>query len=333
MAKKKETVEVQDGSNKALDLALATIEKNFGKGAVLRGSSGTHMPGVEFRSSGCMSLDRILGGGWAKGRIVEIYGPESSGKTTLTLHAIAAAQAAGETCAFIDVEHAFDPSYAEALGVDMENLLISQPDSGEQALQIAEALIMSGAVGVVVVDSVSALLPRAEIEKEIGDATVGRQAGLMSQALRKLTGKCAKSGTTLFFINQIRMKIGVMFGNPETTSGGNALKFYASQRVDVRRIKGVKEGDEVVANTTRVKTVKNKVFPPFKQVEFDIRYGEGIDIIVDVLDLSVEAGLVEKAGAWYSYNGEKIGQGKNQARLYLKENPDTFQELWSGLRA
>lgn len=325
MAKKTEVTDEQK-----LQLALDTIRKAHGNNSVLTGSDS--IAGVEFLSSGCLSLDKALGGGWARGRVSEIYGPESSGKTTLTLHAIAEAQKLGEKCAFIDVEHAFDPIYAEALGINVEELLFSQPSSGEEALQIVEMLAKSGVVKVIVVDSVAALLPRAEIEKEIGDSTVGRQAGLMSQAMRKLPAVCAKTGTTLLFINQIRMKIGIMFGNPETTSGGNALKFYASQRVDIRRKGGVKEGEDLIANETRVKVAKNKVAPPFKSAEFQIKYGEGIDTMLDLLRIAVEANLIKKSGAWFSYEGDNIGQGESRTVLYLKEHPELVKTLKAGLQ-
>jgi len=332
MARKKaKETKVEDKTQKALDIALGAINKEFGSGSIMRGQDET-IPGTEFITSGCISVDRILGGGWAKGRVVEIYGPESSGKTTLTLHAIAAAQARGETCAFIDMEHALDPTYADALGVNMNDLLISQPTSGEQALRIAETLIKSNAVSVVVIDSVAALLPKAEIDKEIGESAPGRQAALMSQALRKLPGDCKRSGTTLIFINQIRMKIGVMFGSPETTSGGNALKFYASQRIDIRRIGGIKDGTDFVANRTRAKCVKNKVARPFKQCEFDIKYGEGIDATADVLDLAVELDVVNKNGAWYDYQGERIGQGRNTALQYLKQAPAMYKDIEQRVR-
>lgn len=321
MAKKKEE---ETTTSKSIEQTITAIEMAQGKGAIMFGKKKP-IPGVEFRSSGCIGLDDILGGGWAKGRIVEIYGPESSGKTTLALHAIAEAQKAGELVAFIDVEHAFDPEYAEALGVDLEKLVFSQPDSGEQALQIAEALC--GSVGVIVIDSVSALLPKAEIEKQIGDSTVGRQAGLMSQAMRKFAPLSSKTGTTLIFINQIRMKIGIMFGNPETTSGGNALKFYASQRVDVRRTGGVKEGERVVASKTRAKVVKNKVYVPFGVTEFEIKYGEGIDVMGDLLDRAVERGFVDKAGSWYSCNNKKLGQGKAAVVEVLKKDEGLANSL------
>lgn len=325
--KEDKTKEVKiSAKEKALELALGAIEKAHGKGAVMVGKKGS-LPGVEFRSSGCFSMDLALGGGWGKGRVVELYGPESSGKTTLALHAIAAAQKRGDVCAFIDVEHSLDPSYAAALGVNMEDLLVSQPSSGEQALQIAETLINSSAVSIVVIDSVAALLPQAEIAKEIGESVPGRQASLMSQAMRKLPRCCALTGTTLMFINQIRMKIGIMFGSPETTSGGQALKFYASQRLDVRRIGGVKEGDKLVANRTRVKIVKNKLATPFQECEFNIEYGKGIDIAGDFFDIATDIGIVDKSGAWYSYGGDRLGQGRSNAVNCLKENHKSFKEI------
>ncbi len=313
---------------KALDLALATIEKQFGKGAIMKLDAGTKLEKVPAISTGCLGLDLALGvGGIPQGRIIEVYGPESSGKTTLTLHAAAECQKAGGTVAFIDAEHALDTYYAEKLGVDVPNTLISQPDSGEQALEIADMLVRSGAVDLLIVDSVAALTPRAELEGDMGDSHMGLQARLMSQALRKLTGSISRSNTTVIFINQLRMKIGVMFGNPETTTGGNALKFYASVRIDIRRIGAIKNGDQVVGNRTRVKIVKNKVAPPFKQIEFDIMYGEGISKTGDVLDLAVEHGVVEKAGAWFSYNNAKIGQGRENSKTYLSENTEIFEEI------
>jgi len=314
------------GKAKALGLALESIEKQFGKGSIMKLGERTDVD-VETVSTGALSLDIALGGGIPKGRIVEIYGPESSGKTTLTLHAIAEVQRQGGTAAFIDAEHALDPAYAKRIGVDVENLLLSQPDNGEQALEIAETLVRSSAVDLVVVDSVAALVPRAEIEGDMGDSLPGLQARLMSQALRKLTGVINKSKTTVIFINQIRMKIGVMFGNPETTTGGNALKFYASVRMDIRRIAQIKQGDEVVGNRTRVKVVKNKIAPPFRQAEFDIMYNQGISKVGDVLDLAAERGIVEKAGAWYAYNDSKIGQGREATKKYLEENPKLVEEL------
>ncbi len=318
---------------KALEAAISQIDRQFGKGSVMRmGDSGITQ--IDSISTGSLGLDVALGiGGLPKGRVVEIYGPESSGKTTLTLQVIAAAQKAGGTAAFVDAEHALDPVYAEKLGVDVENLLVSQPDTGEQALEITDMLVRSGAVDVLVVDSVAALTPKAEIDGEMGDSHMGLQARLMSQALRKLTSIIKRSNTLVIFINQLRMKIGVMFGNPETTTGGNALKFYASVRLDIRRIGAIKKGDEILGNETRVKVVKNKVAPPFKQTEFDILYGEGISYEGELISLGVKEGLVDKAGAWYAYNGEKIGQGKDKARNYLKENPDIASELDAKIRA
>jgi recombination protein RecA len=318
----------EEERRKAIELAVSSIEKQFGKGAILKMDQDAVDREIGHFSSGSPSIDIALGiGGFPRGRVVEIYGPESSGKTTLTLHAIAEVQRLGGTAAFIDAEHALDIGYARKLGVKVDELLVSQPDTGEQALEIADVLLRSGAIDVVVVDSVAALVPRAEIEGEMGDTHVGLQARLMSQALRKLTGTLARSNATIFFINQIRMKIGVMFGNPETTSGGNALKFYASVRLDVRRIAAIKEGEEVVGNRTRVKVVKNKVAPPFRQAEFDILYNEGISMEGDLLDLGVDAGLVEKSGAWYSYGGERIGQGRENARRFMKENPEICDRL------
>ncbi len=313
---------------RAIELAVSTIEKQFGKGAILKMGGNGVDPDVEFFSSGSPSLDLALGiGGYPRGRVIEIFGPESSGKTTLTLHAVAAIQRNGGVAAFIDAEHALDIGYARKLGVNIEDLLVSQPDTGEQALEIVDVLLRSGAIDLVVVDSVAALVPRAEIEGEMGDHHVGLQARLMSQALRKLTGTVSKSNATVIFINQIRMKIGVMFGNPETTSGGNALKFYSSMRLDIRRIAALKDGDAVVGNRTRVKVVKNKVAPPFRQAEFDILYNEGISMEGDLLDLGVDEGIVEKSGSWYSYNDERIGQGRENARRFLKDNPDACEHL------
>jgi recombination protein RecA len=307
--------------NKALDAAVAQIERAFGKGSIMRmGSRGTDEQ-IEVIPSGSLGLDLALGiGGLPRGRIIEIYGPESSGKTTLALHAIAEAQKRGGTCAFVDAEHALDPGYARKLGVDVDNLLISQPDAGEQALEIADTLVRSGAVDVLVVDSVAALVPRAELEGEMGDSHMGLHARLMSQALRKLTGSVSRSKCMLVFLNQIRMKIGVMFGNPETTTGGNALKFYASVRMEIRRIGQIKERDEVVGNQTRVKVVKNKLAPPFRQVEFDIMYGEGISKVGELIDLGVKAGVVEKSGAWFSYDSQRIGQGRENAKQFLRDH-------------
>lgn len=315
-----------EGKNKALGLALETIEKQFGKGSIMKLGENSHVK-VETVPTGSLSLDLALGGGIPQGRIIEIYGPESSGKTTLTLHAIAEIQKRGGTAAFIDAEHALDPSYAKRIGVDTENLLLSQPDNGEQALEITETLVRSNAVDLIIVDSVAALVPRAEIEGEMGDAHMGLQARLMSQALRKLTGVISRSNTTVIFINQIRMKIGVMFGNPETTTGGNALKFYASVRMDIRRISQIKQGDAVIGNRTRVKVVKNKIAPPFREAEFDIMYNQGISRAGDILDLAAGRGIVEKSGAWYSYNGGKIAQGREAAKNYLMENPQVMQEI------
>ncbi|BAZ94798.1 protein RecA [Thiohalobacter sp. COW1] len=325
---------MDDNKRKALSAALNQIEKQFGKGAVMRMGDVGAVRDVEAISTGSLGLDVALGiGGLPAGRVVEIYGPESSGKTTLTLQAIAECQKTGGTAAFVDAEHALDPTYAEKLGVNVDDLLVSQPDTGEQALEIADMLVRSGAVDVVVVDSVAALTPKAEIEGEMGDSHVGLQARLMSQALRKLTGNIKRSNTLVIFINQIRMKIGVMFGNPETTTGGNALKFYSSVRLDIRRIGAIKKGDEIVGNQTRVKVVKNKMAPPFKQVEFEILYGEGISREGEIIDMGVAEGLVEKSGAWYSYQGERIGQGKENVRNFLKENPDIANDIDQQLRA
>ena len=325
---------MDDNKQKALAAALGQIEKQFGKGSVMRlGDSGVDMT-MGIISTGSLSLDVALGiGGLPRGRVVEIYGPESSGKTTLALQVVAEAQKAGGSAAFVDAEHALDPGYAGKLGVDIDELLVSQPDTGEQALEITDMLVRSGAVDVVVVDSVAALTPKAEIEGDMGDSHMGLQARLMSQALRKLTGNIKRSNTMVIFINQIRMKIGVMFGNPETTTGGNALKFYASVRLDIRRIGAIKRGDEVVGNETRVKVVKNKVAPPFKQCEFEILYGEGSSREGELIDLGVKNGMIEKAGAWYSYNEERIGQGKDNVRTFPKEHPETAAEIDQRLRA
>ncbi len=309
--------------SKALEGALSQIERAFGKGSIMRMGQRAADTAIDVVSSGSLGLDMALGiGGFARGRILEIYGPESSGKTTLALHAIAEAQKLGGTCAFVDAEHALDPSYARKLGVDIDNLLISQPDAGEQALEIADTLVRSGAVDVLVIDSVAALVPRAELEGDMGDSHVGLHARLMSQALRKLTGSVSRSKTTLIFLNQIRLKIGVMFGNPETTTGGNALKFYASVRIDIRRIGQIKDKDEVVGNQTRVKVVKNKLAPPFRQVEFDIMYGEGISKLGELIDLGVKAGIVEKSGAWFSHDSQRIGQGRENAKQFLRDHPE-----------
>lgn len=325
-AKKQDSSSEQGGKTKALGLALDQIEKQFGKGSIMK-LGDAHAQKVECISTSSISLDLALGGGIPKGRIVEIYGPESSGKTTLTLHAIAEIQKKGGTAAFIDAEHALDPAYAKRIGVDVENLLLSQPDNGEQALEIAETLVRSNAVDLVVVDSVAALVPRAEIEGDMGDSHMGLQARLMSQALRKLTGVINRSKTTVIFINQIRMKIGVMFGNPETTTGGNALKFYASVRMDIRRIGQIKQGEEIIGNRTRVKVVKNKIAPPFRQAEFDIMYNQGISKSGDILDLAAEQEIVEKSGAWYAYDGAKIAQGREAAKKYLEDNPKIMDKI------
>ena len=325
-------MEVQQ-KEKTLDLAISQIEKQFGQGSIMRMGEDSIVK-IESISTGSISLDAALGiGGIPKGRITEIYGPESSGKTTLTLHIIAEAQKTGGYAAFIDAEHAMDPEYAKKLGVDTDNLLISQPDTGEQALDITETLVRSGALDIIVIDSVAALVPKAELDGDMGDSHMGLQARLMSQALRKLTGSVAKSRTSVIFINQIRHKIGVMFGSPETTTGGNALKFYASIRLDIRRIGQIKEGDQVVGNRTRVKVVKNKVAPPFKNTEFDIMYGEGISYEGDLLDLAVQADIVNKMGAWYSYNKEKIGQGRENAKRYLQDNENVRNEIETGVKA
>ncbi|MEE9389519.1 MAG: recombinase RecA [Paracoccaceae bacterium] len=319
---------------KALDSALAQIERQFGKGSIMKLAGGNQVEEIESTSTGSLGLDIALGiGGIPKGRVVEIYGPESSGKTTLTLHCIAEEQKKGGVCAFVDAEHALDPLYAKNLGVDLEELLISQPDTGEQALEITETLVRSNAVSMVVIDSVAALTPKSELEGDMGDHQVGAQARLMSQAMRKLTGAISKSKCTVIFINQIRMKIGVMFGSPETTSGGNALKFYSSVRLDIRRIGAIKDRDEIVGNSTRVKVVKNKVAPPFKQVEFDIMYGKGISKTGELVDLGVKAGIVEKSGSWYSYGDERIGQGRENVKTYLAENTQIALEIEDKIRA
>lgn len=320
--------------NKALTAALSQIERQFGKGSVMRLGDSTASRDIEVISTGSLGLDIALGvGGLPKGRVVEIYGPEASGKTTLTLQTIAQCQRNGGTAAFVDAEHALDPVYAEKLGVNVDELLVSQPDTGEQGLEITDMLVRSGAVDMVVVDSVAALTPKAEIEGDMGDSHMGLQARLMSQALRKLTGNIKKSNTLVIFINQIRMKIGVMFGNPETTTGGNALKFYSSVRLDIRRTGAIKKGEEILGNETRVKVVKNKVAPPFRQVNFDILYGEGISHEGEIIDLGVQQGIIEKAGAWYSYNGDKIGQGKDNVRNFLKENAALAEEIEKQIRA
>ena len=316
-----------------MDSALAQIERQFGKGSIMTLGEGAVIAGIEATSTGSIGLDIALGiGGLPKGRIIEIYGPESSGKTTLTLHCVAEEQKKGGVCAFVDAEHALDPLYARKLGVNLEELLISQPDTGEQALEITDTLVRSGAVSMVVVDSVAALTPKSELEGDMGDAQVGAQARLMSQAMRKLTGSISKSNCMVIFINQIRMKIGVMFGSPETTTGGNALKFYSSVRLDIRRIGALKDRDEVVGNATRVKVVKNKVAPPFKQVEFDIMYGEGISKMGELIDLGVKGGFVEKSGSWYSYGDERIGQGRENAKVFLSENKDMAYDIEAKIR-
>lgn len=319
------------GKTKALGLALDQIEKQFGKGSIMKLGEGTNT-NVECIPTGSVSLDLALGGGLPKGRIIEIYGPESSGKTTLALHAIAEIQKEGGTAAFVDAEHALDPSYAKKLGVKVENLLVSQPDNGEQALEITETLVRSNAVDLIVVDSVAALVPRAEIEGDMGDSHMGLQARLMSQALRKLTGVINRSNATVIFINQIRMKIGVMFGNPETTTGGNALKFYASVRMDIRRISQIKQGEDIIGNRTRVKVVKNKIAPPFRIAEFDIMYNQGISASGDILDLAVDKEIIEKSGAWFAYKDEKIAQGREAAKKYLEENPKVLEEVAKKVR-
>lgn len=325
---------MDDNKRKALSASLSQIEKQFGKGSVMRlGDATAASRDIQVVSTGSLGLDVALGiGGLPRGRVVEIYGPESSGKTTLTLHVIAEAQKAGGTCAFVDAEHALDPSYAEKLGVNVDELLVSQPDTGEQALEITDMLVRSGAVDVLVIDSVAALTPKAEIEGDMGDSHMGLQARLMSQALRKLTANIKRSNTLVIFINQIRMKIGVMFGNPETTTGGNALKFYASVRLDIRRIGAVKKGDEILGNETRVKVVKNKVAPPFKQVQFDILYGEGISHEGEIIDMGVKEDIINKSGSWYSYNGDRIGQGKDNVRQFLKENPAIAEDIEKQIR-
>ncbi len=315
-----------EGKTKALGLAVDSIEKQFGKGTIMRMGETTHS-NVETFPTGSLSLDIALGGGIPRGRVIEVYGPESSGKTTLTLHAIAEVQRKGGVAAFIDAEHALDPSYAQRIGVNLDDLLVSQPDNGEQALEIVETLVRSNAVDLIVVDSVAALVPQAEIEGDMGDSHMGLQARLMSQALRKLTAIISKSKSTVIFINQLRMKIGVMFGNPETTTGGNALKFYASLRMDIRRISQIKAGDAVIGNRTRVKVVKNKIAPPFREAEFDIMYNEGISKEGDVLDLATNKEIVEKSGAWFAYEGEKIGQGREAAKQYLRDNPKVMEKI------
>ena len=320
--------------SKALESALAQIERQFGKGSIMRLGADSPAMDIEATSTGSLGLDIALGiGGLPKGRIIEIYGPESSGKTTLSLHVVAEEQKKGGVCAFVDAEHALDPQYAKKLGINLDELLISQPDTGEQALEIVDTLVRSGAVGLIVVDSVAALVPKSEIEGDMGDMQMGSQARLMSQAMRKLTASIGKSNCMVIFINQIRMKIGVMFGSPETTTGGNALKFYASVRLDIRRIGAVKDRDEVTGNTTRVKVVKNKVAPPFKQVEFDIIYGEGISKVGELVDLGVKLGIVEKSGSWYSYGDERIGQGRENAKVFLKSNPIIASEIEDKIRA
>ena len=332
-------IKMQDAKSKgerakALQAALSQIEKQFGKGSIMKLADGEVAEEIEVVSTGSLGLDVALGiGGLPRGRVVEIYGPESSGKTTLTLQVIAQMQGLGGTCAFIDAEHALDVQYAQKLGITLEDLLISQPDTGEQALEIADALVRSGSVDLIVIDSVAALTPKAEIEGEMGDSLPGLQARLMSQALRKLTGTIKRTNCLVIFINQIRMKIGVMFGNPETTTGGNALKFYASVRLDIRRTGAIKKGDEVIGSETKVKVVKNKVAPPFKQAQFDILYGEGISREGEIIDLGAEIGVIEKSGAWYSYQGERVGQGKDNAREFLREHPDTSLEIENKIRA
>jgi recombination protein RecA len=325
----------KDGEKqKALDSALSQIERQFGKGSIMKLGGEYEMPEIEATSTGSIGLDIALGiGGLPKGRVIEIYGPESSGKTTLTLHSVAEEQKKGGVCAFVDAEHALDPQYAKKLGVNLDELLISQPDTGEQALEIVDTLVRSGAVSLIVVDSVAALTPKSELEGDMGDHSVGVHARLMSQAMRKLTSSISRSNCMVIFINQIRMKIGVMFGSPETTTGGNALKFYSSVRLDIRRIGAIKDRDEVVGNTTRVKVVKNKVAPPFKQVEFDIMYGEGISKMGELIDLGVKAGVVEKSGAWFSYGDERVGQGRENAKTFMRENPEIAWEIEDKIRA
>jgi recombination protein RecA len=325
---------MDDNRKKALEAALSQIERQFGKGAIMKMSPDGHVPDVEVISTGSLNLDSALGiGGLPRGRVVEIYGPESSGKTTLTLHAVAECQKAGGVAAFIDAEHALDVKYAAKLGVKVEDLVISQPDTGEQALEICDMLVRSNSVDIVVIDSVAALVPKAEIEGEMGDSSVGVQARLMSQALRKLTGNISRSKCMVVFINQIRMKIGVMYGSPETTTGGNALKFYSSVRLDIRRTGAIKKGDEVIGNETRVKVVKNKMAPPFREAHFEILYNEGISKLGELIDLGVQNGLVDKSGSWFAYKGDKIGQGKENARNYLRENPEIAAELEQAIRA
>ncbi len=325
---------MDDNKKKALGAALMQIEKQFGKGSVMRMGDVSSAKGIEVVSTGSLSLDIALGaGGLPKGRVIEIYGPESSGKTTMTLETIAQMQKQGGTAAFIDAEHALDPVYAEKIGINIDDLLISQPDTGEQALEITDMLVRSGAVDMIVIDSVAALTPKAEIEGDMGDSHMGLQARLMSQALRKLTANIKRSNTLVIFINQLRMKIGVMFGNPETTTGGNALKFYASVRLDIRRIGAIKKGDEVIGNETRVKVVKNKVAPPFKQAEFEIIYGEGVSFLGELVDLGVKYGFINKAGSWYSYGDQKIGQGKENVKAFLSDNPDIAKEIEAKIRA
>jgi recombination protein RecA len=325
--KKKEEALVPKGTDneQALEIVKSAIEKQYGKGTVIQGQEGFAQ--VKTISSGCISLNRALGGGWAQGRMIEIFGPEASGKTTLTLHAIAEVQKQGDMAAFIDAEHAFDPSYAAALGVDMDKLIFSQPNSAEQALEIVEMLVRSGAVKLIVIDSVAALVPMKELEGDMGDSNMGVHARLMSQAMRKLAGVTSQTQTTVMWINQIRMKIGVMFGSPETVTGGNALKFYSSQRVDVRRTGGIKEGEEVVASTTRAKVVKNKIAPPFREANFQLRFGEGIDTLTDLIEVAVDADILKKSGSWYSYDGNQIGQGTKQVKEYLQTNSGILEEV------